>query len=213
MHTVIFTGGKLTDGKPVRQALASADSVIAADSGALSALDMGVTPSVVIGDFDSLDTKHQAGLKAKGTKLIAHPVEKDKTDTELAIDYAVEEGAKHITILGGIEGNRIDHILANVFVVNGHDTPIRLINGETTVWRIKEPRTELISGSAGDRLSLLPLTQGVGGITTSGLKYALKDGLLKMGQSRGVSNVMTRKQASVTWARGVLLFVHDERPK
>lgn len=212
MHTVIFTGGRLRDGAPVRRALADADSVIAADSGALSALSMGVTPSAVIGDFDSLSPKHRADLKAKGAELIAYPADKDRADTELAIDHALKAGSKRITVLGGTEGSRIDHILANVLAASDREVSVRFVSGSATVWQARGPGNELIKGAAGDTVSLIPLTQRVTGITNSGMKYALKDDALKMDQARGVSNVMTRKQASVAWARGRLLFVHDESP-
>ena len=55
MHVVIFAGGTLQPGKAYFEAIASADMVIAADSGAATALQYGYTPGIVVGDFDSLD--------------------------------------------------------------------------------------------------------------------------------------------------------------
>jgi thiamine pyrophosphokinase len=212
MHTVVFTGGRLKYGAPVRQALEAADSIIAADSGAAAALDMEITPSVVIGDFDSLNAGKRKILEARGVRLIGFPTEKDKTDTELAIDYAVRHGADLVTVLGGMDGSRIDHVLSNILIMTGCKVPVRFVNDSTTVWHAKGPATERIEGVAGDTVSLLPLTPRADGITTHGLKYGLHDGVLRMDRSRGISNVMTRKQASVTWSRGVLLFVHDANP-
>lgn len=210
---IIFTGGRLRNGPLLQRELDSADAVIAADSGAETAIGLNIFPSVVIGDFDSLDKDVKEDLEAMGARFIVHDRRKDRTDTELAIDYAVREGADSITIAGGIEGDRIDHVMANVLVAAGSKVPIAFVNGPAMAWAAHGPRTERIRGRRGDRLSLIPLTRRVTGVTTSGLEYPLKDESLRMDQGRGVSNVMTRTAASVALARGTLLFVHDARPE
>lgn len=209
MHAVIFTGGRFKDGKTVQKALGSADLVIAADGGANAALGLGIVPSVVVGDFDSLGAKSKADLKTRGSRLISYPADKDRTDTELAIDYALKNNAELVTVLGGIDGDRIDHILSNIFIMTGCKIPVRFVNGEIMTWTEKGPRSLTISGKPGDILSLIPLVEDVKDIRTAGLKYPLADETLKLHHARGVSNVMTRKKASVTWSRGTLLFVHD----
>lgn len=209
MHVVIFTGGKLRPGKFVRDALAAANMIIAADSGAKTALAFQSIPSVVIGDFDSLAKAIQKDLAAQGARFIAHEREKDQTDTELAIDYAVTNQATRITVLGGIEGDRIDHILANIFFMTGSRVPVRFVNGSTEAWTVQGPAKAAINGQRGDRLSLIPLTQRVTKATSAGLKYILRAETLHMSQGRGVSNVMTRKRASISLSRGTLLLVHS----
>lgn len=208
MYIVIFTGGLLADGKFVRDALTRADLIIAADSGASTALDFGVSPAVVIGDFDSIDRQTGRVLRGKGCKFIVCDREKDETDTELAINYALEDNASEITILGGIEGDRIDHILANIFLLTNTTTPIRCINGSTVVWAEKGPKTVRITGHPKDILSLIPLTSEVTDIKTDGLQYSLDHETLTMGKPRGVSNVLIKEQAVVTFGHGTLLLVH-----
>ncbi len=208
MHAVIFTGGILRPGKPVEEALASSGMIIAADSGAATALDFQVTPSVVIGDFDSLDAKAKKILEAKGVQFIVHDSDKEHTDTELAVDYAVKNHATKITILGGLEGDRIDHVLANVFSVAGVKVPVSFVSGSTEAWTIKGPGMARLNGHAGDLVSLIPLTPRATGISTSGLQYSLDGGSLAMDRSQGVSNVMTRTKAKVSLGKGTLLIVH-----
>lgn len=209
MRVVIFTGGKLRRGKLVQAVLAAADMIIAADSGARTALDFGSLPSVVIGDFDSLDAVARKDLAAKGARFITHGRDKDRTDTELAIAYAAENQATEITVLGGIEGGRLDHILANVFAMTGSKVPIRFVNGQLAAWAIKGPASAAINGAGGDTVSLIPLTRQAAGVRTSGLKYPLRGETLRMDRGRGVSNVMTRTKASVSLSRGVLLLVQS----
>ncbi len=208
MNVVIVTGGVVRDGKPVREALAAADLIIAADSGAETALKFSVIPSVVIGDMDSLDSNTQKSLRAKGSKFIVYDEEKDASDTELAIEYALENGAREITILGGIEGDRIDHIVANIGLLRKLPLPVRFVNGSTIVWAATGPTTEQLSGRKNDIVSLLPLTDKVTDVTTHGLYYHIEGETLYAWKSYGIHDVLINTQATVEFATGTLLFVH-----
>src|SRR5690349_16082921 len=114
MHIVIFAGGDFVDSSLSRSVLKKSDVVIAADGGAVSALKIGITPKAVVGDFDSLPEIAQKNLIQQRVSCIVAHKEKDETDTELAIAYATKIGATKITILGGLMGNRIDHIMASM---------------------------------------------------------------------------------------------------
>jgi thiamine pyrophosphokinase len=208
IHTVIFTGGLLRTGKAVEQALTKPDLLIAADSGADTAVKMGYYPSVVIGDLDSISPETKKVLEQRGCAFVVSPEEKDQTDTELAVRYAVARHATRITVLGGIEGDRIDHILANIVFTAGMSVPVIFVNGATTAWVEKGPRDVSIKGNSADLLSLLPLTPKVTGVHTAGLGYALEGKTLSMTETRGISNVLTSAGAGVKFSRGLLLFVH-----
>src|SRR5260370_42533173 len=82
MHVVIFAGGTLRPGKAVQAAIASADLVIAADSGAASALHHGCIPAIIVGDFDSLNLLAAQQLQEQGIRFLRGPAEKAQTDTE-----------------------------------------------------------------------------------------------------------------------------------
>lgn len=208
MHVVIFTGGVLRDGSNVRKVIANANYIIAADSGAARAFSFAVLPSLVIGDFDSLDAKTTTLLKKKNCKFVVSTPQKDETDTELAIQYALKYHATKITILGGIEGNRLDHIFANISLALNIDIPTFFVNGETTAWAEKGPKEVTISGKINDLLSLIPLTAKVIGIKTTNLQYPLLHETLSFGKSRGISNVFLKKTVSVNFKKGFLFFVH-----
>ena len=87
--------------------------IICADGGGKYAFEWGLTPSVVLGDMDSIPANIHEYWQAKGIPFLMYPVEKDKTDVELGIDYALELGASHISLVG-VWGGRVDHSLGNL---------------------------------------------------------------------------------------------------
>lgn len=208
MHFLIFTGGDINPGRAVTKALLGFDKIIAVDSGASHCLKYKLTPDFLVGDFDSIDKKVLAPLKSGKTEIIEFPKDKDQTDTELGIQTAIENGATEISIFGGVAGDRIDHILANIMLLKQFDIPIKFINADSTLWLGKGPKTEKIEGAKGDLLSLIPLSIKVSGIQTKALKYPLNNESLVLGKSRGVSNVFIEKTASVKWKTGLLLLTH-----
>jgi thiamine pyrophosphokinase len=208
MHVVIFAGGTVQAGSAVDAALARANLVIAADRGAVTALQYGHTPSIVVGDFDSLPLP-RSELEARGCRLIAAPVEKNETDTELAVQVAIEQGASEITLLGAIGGARFDHTIANILLLAGIDSvPLHIVDGPVTCWLLRGPGSTTIPGHVHDLLSLFPLTVDATGIHTAGLYYPLDSETLYFGRPRGISNVLTQEQAEVSLEHGLLLVVH-----
>jgi thiamine pyrophosphokinase len=209
MHIVIFAGGTIQPGKAVDDALAGADIVIAADSGAELALRYGRVPAFVVGDFDSLDAQVGEQLRQGGSQFIPARVEKDETDTELAMQLAEKQGATEVTLLGALGGRRFDHTLANLLLLAGYESlPARIVDDSSTGWLLKGTGVTVINGKVGDLLSLLPLTGNADGITTKGLYYPLREETLRFGRPRGVSNVLTEERAVVRLERGVLLVIH-----
>jgi len=211
MHVVIFAGGMLRPGKAVDAAIARADRIIAADSGAAAALSYGHIPATVVGDFDSLDASLQQQLRQQGSQFIQVAVEKNETDIELAVQVAIEQSANAITLLGALGGVRFDHTMANILLLAAVETvPIRIIDGPSTCWLLRGPGHTTISGRHGDLLSLLPLTSEATGIRTNNLYYPLYGETLYFGKPRGVSNVLIQEHAEVSLEKGLLLIIHTD---
>ena len=113
MHTVIFLGGaafRLPDA--IRNEIAAADLIIAADRGWDNAVSNGVSPSLLVGDMDSISDV------PSGVETIRVPSVKDDADGQLAVDVALERGATRVTIAGQLSG-RADHTLAALFMLDG----------------------------------------------------------------------------------------------
>ncbi|WP_165423391.1 thiamine diphosphokinase [Ktedonosporobacter rubrisoli] len=208
MHAVIFAGGTVRSGKAVTESIAKAELVLACDSGALSALRYGCTPAIVVGDFDSL-TMPLSELEARGCRIVRVPAEKNETDSELAIQVALEQGATLITLLGALGGARIDHTLANILLLAGFaSVPIRIVDGPSCCWLLRGPGRTTVQGQPGDLLSLLPLTAEASGVCTSELYYPLFDETLYFGNPRGMSNVLQKEQAEISLQSGLLFVSH-----
>src|SRR4029079_6306556 len=89
------------------------DAVVAADGGLAAADALGLTPTVIVGDMDSAHAARVAAGGAEGVPVIRTTSDKDESDTELAVLEAVRLGATRITVLGALGGPRLDHGLAN----------------------------------------------------------------------------------------------------
>jgi thiamine pyrophosphokinase len=190
------------------------DLVIAADGGLHHCKLLGIKPQVVIGDFDSLLPEEFYTIKANGIQLIRFPAQKDETDLELALHYALKQGAQEILIMGAL-GKRWDMTLANMLLATQDifkNVRVRLVDANQEIVCIRESETMEIYGEAGDTVSLIPISGQASGITTHGLKYPLQNETLYLGSPRGVSNVLLNDQASVYLEKGKLICVVLRRP-
>lgn len=209
MHIIIFAGGTVQRGTALERALQEGDLVIAADSGARTALELGRVPAYVVGDFDSLDGPTRAELERLDCHFVTALTEKDETDTELAIEVALQRGASRVTLLGALGGSRFEHTIANLLLLSAYPTlPLELVDGASRAWLLRGPGVALVKGKQGDLLSLFPLTASANGITTESLYYSLHDATLTFGRPRGISNVLLNASAKIALRDGLLLLVH-----
>ena len=208
-RAVIFANGRLQNAAQARDAVRSGDLLIAADGGAQHCLALGLTPAIVIGDFDSLSGPELEELITRGAQLIQHPAHKDFTDLELALQHAKGLGIEEVLILGAL-GSRWDQTVANLLLPVSADLAsihISILDGPQQVFILHPGRQFQFHGKKGDTLSLIPLCGDAQGVVTSGLEYPLRDETLFFGATRGVSNVLTADTARVSLSSGTLLCV------
>jgi len=210
VRAVIVAGG---DAHPSdARWLAEADLVIAADGGAAFLEDIGRRPDVLVGDLDSVNAALVERLAMAGTAVERHPVAKDATDAELAIDRAVGAGARRITVIGAFAGERLDHELANVLLLTDPGwseaaDDLRMVRAGTTVRAARGPGRIDIEAGLGATVSLLPLGGDATRVSTTGLRFPLDGEPLLLGRSRGLSNEVVAVPASVSLEIGVLLVI------
>jgi thiamine pyrophosphokinase len=208
MRIVVVASGALAPGDEAW--LDGADAVIAADGGAAALDRLGRLPDRLVGDLDSAPPALVERLEAAGTRIDRHPSDKDASDTELAIRAAVHDGADQVDLLGATGGDRLDHELANLFLVADPDfagIDLRAISGRTIVRALRSGSRLGLRGGIGDLVTLLPIGGDVEGVSAVGLRWPLDEATLPMGRSRGLSNVVVGPGASITLADGVLLVV------
>jgi thiamine pyrophosphokinase len=205
---VIFANGVLADPEAARNLLRETDIRVGVDGGTWNALACSRAPDLVIGDMDSLSDSDRKELAAAGTRMITFPPEKDETDLELALQYAVRERYAEILVIAAL-GGRIDQTLANLSLLGdpalkGRD--VRFDDGREEVLLVG--REVSLRGEPGDTVSLLPFGDEVDGITTQGLEYSLRGETLLPHRTRGVSNRMQGKEAKIFVEKGELLCIH-----
>ncbi len=191
-----------------RSLSASSYMVICADGGLNVAVAAGIEPDVVIGDMDSADPEILKNTDE--ARIIRHPVDKALTDGRLALDYAVDADCAEIVISCALSGI-IDHSLANIQMLSSvpADIKVRIMEPDMCVSVITGPASYVINGEKGERVSLLPLSGEVDGITLAGLKYPMNEGHFSIRGMNGISNEMEGDVASVSVKKGVLaVFRH-----
>jgi len=211
----------LAGGDPLPPALDSdvADAIdgaafsVAADGGIRHAHRAGRDVDVLIGDLDSIAPVDLARAEATGTEVQRHPVDKDATDLELALDLVLQRTASvsrpvEVLVVGG-HGGRTDHLLANLLLMSaGRYASLRLRAwwGTEVVHIVRS--TAVLTGRIGSMVSLMAVHGPARGVTTSGLHFPLTDAELTPGSSLGVSNLLSTSPATVSVRDGVVVVVH-----
>ncbi|MBW2305956.1 MAG: thiamine diphosphokinase [Deltaproteobacteria bacterium] len=207
-RVVIIANGTIRNDEFHRNLIRSDDYLICVDGGIRHAARLGLRPQLLIGDLDSLDDDLRAWLVGGQTRCETHPAEKDFTDAHLAVDKALRMRPDEILLLGCL-GGRLDHTLANLSLLlqcHRAGVPARLVDELNEVTLISG-ETIRLQGRPGERISLLPLSDHVSGITIRGTKYQLDNGALERGESRGVSNEFVGPEATISVSRGYLLVI------
>jgi thiamine pyrophosphokinase len=207
-RAVIFVNGRLPNLEAVRALIHPADTLLAADGGTRHALALGLTPSVVIGDLDSLTAADRRTLETAGATIHQYPRAKDETDFELALGYAIQAGFSEILVIGAL-GHRLDQTLGNLALLTDPQRlsfNVRFDDGVEEAFFTRD-KCEL-RASAGDLVSLIPWGGEVTGIVTDGLRWPLRGETLYPYKTRGISNELLGETACITIQSGLLLVVH-----
>ncbi len=183
--------------------------IIAADSGLTAVNLLKLTPHAIVGDFDSVPEEILEHYRDSNTPIHTFPREKDKTDTQIAIELALQADATDIHIVGGT-GSRLDHTLANIHLLL---LPLQLqvnaciLDAHNKIYLKQNNFTIKKQEQFGEFLSLLPFTERVTGLTLKGFKYPLEEVVLIPGSSLGISNEITSELARVELSEGILLVM------
>ena len=176
--------------------------IIAADAGLKPLASAGITPDLIVGDFDSLGEVPSVG------SIIAHRPEKDDTDMLLAVREALERKAEQIVIFGGM-GGRPDHEYANLqtlaYIAN-HSAKGYLVGRGSICTIIKDDKLTF-DGDAKGIISVFCIGDKAEGVDLTGLKYPLKNHTLTCYYPLGVSNEFTGVPAAISVRSGMLLVI------
>ncbi len=191
----------------------SFDRIIAIDNGLSYLHDLKITPTHIVGDFDTVSKELLKEYHEDSkVKIVTLCPEKDATDTEVAVDLAIEEGCKSIFILGAT-GGRFDHTLGNLHMLYKllcQGIRAYLLDKNNKIYLIKESITLLANQVKATYVSLLPFTEEVTELTLLGFKYPLTNFRLTQGTSIGISNEIIEAKAQILFNKGVLIVVESK---
>jgi thiamine pyrophosphokinase len=207
MKALIVCNGEIKNYCFYKKYFDSSKLIICVDGAAYHLKKFGIRPHVLIGDFDSITCEQYNYFKNQGVEIKKFPIEKDEIDTELAVEYAIDAGCNEIILIGAI-GSRFDHTLANIFLLKKMvDKGVRgwIINENNQITLIKD--NIILEKENNEKISLIPFSEKVEGVTTKRLYYPLDNATLETGPTRGISNEFTDDTAEVSIKRGLLLVI------
>ncbi|MGZ4699728.1 MAG: thiamine diphosphokinase [Ilumatobacteraceae bacterium] len=207
-QVVVVIGGGPLMSHAIAEVNADA-TIIAADSGLDHAVAAGLRPSVLLGDLDSISAHGKMWAYAHEVDIDQYPVDKEATDTELALRRAATIDATHLLVLGAT-GDRFDHTLGTLAAL-GHPIlasfeSIRMLLDRVAVHVIHPGHSVTVDLPIDTPFSLLALHGPCRGVELTGARWPLTDAALESSSTLGISNETTGLlQVAVT--NGILTLV------
>ncbi|SFB26937.1 thiamine diphosphokinase [Clostridium frigidicarnis] len=210
MKILIVGGGIKPSSELIIKEYEKSDIVIAADRGAQYLFEENLNPTILLGDFDSINKEVLEKLRAKNSEIKVYPPEKDFTDSEIAVDLALEYKPEEVTLLG-CTGSRLDHVLGNIGLLykclgNGSRAYIKddnniifLVNKST---KLKKKNMNYISFQG--------FREEVKNFNIRNAKYDLHDYDLNFGETISVSNeFLDEKDVEITFNNGIVMVMYS----
>jgi len=206
---IILNGDYNSSKKEFEDILAgeSISKIIAVDGGTDILKNFSVKPDIIIGDLDSISLETKEYYSSIGVEIKKYPVEKDQTDSEIAVDYCSEMGIKSIIITAAL-GGRIDQEIANINLleyIKNKNIDAKIIDNNIEISIIDDKK--IFKYKKGYRLSLLAQTEVAAGLSISGCKYNLNSKDLLRYKTRGISNLILEDRAEVEIEDGLLICI------
>jgi thiamine pyrophosphokinase len=195
---VVFTGGEGPEPQAIKRLLDEEVLIVAADSGLALAEAAGIEPDWIVGDMDSLDNGNRLSHYPK-ERVICYPVDKDYTDTEIALALLWEKGCKDAWIVGG-GGGRLDHIFGIRDLFERERYPCRWITANEDIYCVdggdEKNGCLKLAIKQGRLVSVFPLGGGTWKAESKGLKWDLGNARWERGLF-GLSNVATTDEIEI----------------
>ncbi len=216
----IFVNGNLEDCKFLVDIVSDEDLIVASDGGIEMVYRLGMTPDIVVGDFDSttklpdevlktVPSNHPSEVLIDGVSYFKYPTDKNFLDSELAIDHAISDEATAIKLVNTI-GDELDHLIGTIFILGkakytGID--LRIVSAKQEI--SYQTGTIELRGEVGQKVSFIPINGEVIVKSSAGLKYDPSKHTMSMQDNIGTRNELTSKSAEVVVRSGSFLVVEN----
>ncbi len=180
-------------------------TLICADGGANSALKLGLVPDFIIGDLDSI-SKDAIRHYSDKSKIIKITRQSD-TDVEKCLKFAISKGYTEALLLG-VTGDRLDHTICNLGIVLKFYSRIKCNIVAENSFLTPTNRTVILKSKSGETISLYGFNAKTK-ITSTGLKYPLRNSVLLFGQRESTSNVSLSNEVKLVVKGGIVFIIRD----
>lgn len=188
---------------------------VGVDRGVFYLLKREINPTIAFGDFDSVTDTEMIKIEKKVPGIKKFNAEKDETDLELAIIWALEQKPQEIKIFGAT-GGRLDHFFGNIqlllkpVLANNH-LPIFLIDRKNIIYVKGFGSNTITKNEEFKYISFLPVTANISGLTLKGFKYPLNNCHISLGSTLCISNELIDDVGTFSFSEGILIVVrsHD----
>lgn len=210
MKCIIVSNGDICNYNFYKDILKDSDYIICADGGAKHLIKMNILPNIIIGDLDSISEEDKNIFIEKNVEFYKFPTNKDATDTELAVDFALSKRPSDLIFLGTL-GNRMDHTIANVTLLKkllDNRVSGKIINENNEIYLLNEENNKIrFSDTKNYYFSIIPMSNNVKGVTLEGFKYPLVNASIPLGSTLGISNEANNDSVMIELKEGLLLVI------
>lgn len=202
---ILFVGGGRVPSREFFLEVANGRKIFCIDKGVEICRACGVVPNILIGDFDSAASSAVDWAREKNIPTEQYPIDKDLTDTQLAIKRAEEFFGEHVAILTGAFGGRLDHLYSTIFTCAAANQKIFLADEREIVFYLRGGEsTEIKFFKKPLAVSLLPITETCAGVTIKNVRWELDGAILTQRLPYAVSNRADSDKISVSVGNGTL---------
>lgn len=213
MKAVIFSSAEIENFDYIAEMDLKDSIIICADGGYNHAKHLGLLPDLFVGDNDSFRNEIPPGIECR-----LYPPEKDKTDTNIALDIAMEKNPEEIILLGGL-GGRTDQEFSHFCLMEyalDRGFRLKMVDDINEIWMTREPFTLKKSLCRKKYVSFFPYGGDVENFSVKGLKYEAEGMTLKPDLVQASSNEFAEaEEARIEFTKGTLLVMlcSDRPPK
>jgi len=186
---------------------------VGVDRGVFHLINRNIIPAMAFGDFDSVNEEELSVIESRVDGIKKYRPEKDETDMELALNWALEQKPNRIHLFGAT-GGRLDHLLANVQLLlnpikTKNPADVYLIDKKNMIF-LKEAGFYTIEKMASKKyVSFVPLTLDITDLTLEGFKFPLKNRHISLGSTLCISNELIGDYGTFSFSKGILIVVRS----
>ncbi|WP_210610704.1 thiamine diphosphokinase [Priestia flexa] len=187
------------------------DKWIGVDRGVFTLIEQGIIPDEAFGDFDSINAEQLKVIQDRLEDLHIYPSEKDATDLDLAVEWAISKKPAYVRIFGAT-GGRIDHMFGAVQLLYKslqENVKVELVDKQNSIQLFSPGTHEIEERIHAKYVSFIPYAGGVENLTLTGFKYPLTNHYVELGSTLCISNELLTQRGTFSFTTGILMMIRS----